>query len=90
MFALNAQGNPTNTILYEQANVPNVDLEWTTYRFPDTINAENGFYIALSHPLRLEIGIDGGTDPQYPFEYTVNWVSEDYGSGEFMLMETLV
>lgn len=89
VFALNAQGNPTNTILFEQANVPNTDLEWTIFIFPDTISVENGFYIALSHPLRLEIGIDGGTDPQYPFEYTVNWVSEDYGSNEFLLMEDL-
>jgi len=89
VFALNAQGNPTNTILFEQANVPNVDLQWSTFIFPETITVDNGFYIALSHPLRLEIGIDGGTDPQYPFEYNANWVSEDYGSNEFILMEDL-
>ncbi len=89
VFALNAEGNPTNTILYEQANVPNVDLEWTAFTFPDTITVENGFFIALSHSLRLEIGIDGGTDPKYPFTYGVNWVSENYGSNEFMLMEDL-
>lgn len=89
VFALNAEGNPTNTLLYEQANVPNVDLEWTVYTFPDTITVENGFYIALSYSERLEIGIDGGTDPQYPFTYGVNWVSENYGSNEFMLMEDL-
>lgn len=89
VFALNAQGNPTNTILFEQANVPNVDLEWSTFTFPETITVEDGFYIAVSHPERLEIGIDAGTDPEFPFEYNVNWVSEDYGSNEFMLMENL-
>ncbi|MBZ0243657.1 MAG: T9SS type A sorting domain-containing protein, partial [Bacteroidales bacterium] len=85
----NAQGNPTNTILFEQANVPNVDLEWSTFIFPEPITVDDGFYIAISHPERLEIGIDAGTDPEYPFEHTVNWVSEDYGSNVFMLMEDL-
>ncbi len=89
VFALNAQGNPTNTILFEQANVPNVDLTWSTFIFPETITVENGFYIAISHAERLEIGIDAGTNPEFPFENNVNWVSEDYGSGEFLLMEDL-
>lgn len=89
VFALNEEGNPTNTIIFEQANVPNVDLQWTSFTFPDTLIIENGFYMALSHPLRLEIGIDGGFDPDYPFEYNVNWVSEDYGSNQFLLMEDL-
>ncbi len=89
VFALNGQGNPTNTILFEQADVPNVDLQWTTFRFPDTIVAENGFYMALSHPQRLELGIDGGNDPEFPFETGVNWVSEDYGSNQFILIEDL-
>ena len=89
VFALNAQGNPTNTILFEQANVPNVDLEWTTFTFPDTLTIQNGFYISLSYSLRLELGIDGGTDPQYPYVNGVNWVSENYGSNEFLLMEDL-
>jgi hypothetical protein len=89
VFALNAQGHPSNNILFEQANVPNVDLQWTTFRFPDTIVAANGFYMALSHPLRLELGIDGGNDPEYPFETGVNWVSEDYASNQFLLIEDL-
>lgn len=89
VFELNAQGNPSNTILFEQEDVPNVDLQWTTFRFPDTIIAENGFYMALSHPQRLELGIDGGNDPAYPFEPGVNWVSEDYNSNQFLLMEDL-
>lgn len=89
VFALNGQGNPTNTIIFEQSNVPNIDLQWTSFTFPDTITTENGFYIALSHPLRLELGIDGGTNPEYPFETGVNWVSEDYGSNQFLLMEEL-
>jgi hypothetical protein len=89
VFALDVQGNPTNTIIFEQNNVPNVDLQWTSFRFPNTITTENGFNIALSHPLRLEIGIDAGTHPEFPFETGVNWVSEDYGSNQFQLMEDL-
>jgi hypothetical protein len=89
VFALNDQGNPTSTIIFEQSNVPNIDLQWTSFRFPDTIVSENGFYMALSHTQRLELGIDGGNDPEYPFETGVNWVSEDYGSNVFLLMEDL-
>lgn len=89
VFALNAQGNPTNTIIFEQANIPNVDLQWSTFTFPDTLTIQNGFYIAISHPQRLEIGIDAGADPEYPFENNVNWVSEDYTTNDFLLMENL-
>lgn len=89
VFALNEAGNPTNTIIYEQADVPNVDLQWTTFTFPDTITAENGFYIALSYAGRLEIGIDSGLDPEYPYVNNVNWVSEDYTTNVFLLMEDL-
>lgn len=89
VFALNEAGNPTNTVLYEQANIPNKDLQWTTFTFPDTIIAPTGFYMALSSPIRLELGIDSGLDPDYPHQDNVNWVSEDYGSNEFLLLEEL-
>jgi hypothetical protein len=89
VFALNEAGNPTNTILFEQANVPNKDLQWTSFSFPDTIIADGGFYIALSHGGRLELGIDSGLDPAYPFQSNVNWVSESYGSNEFLLLENV-
>lgn len=88
VFALDAMGNPTNTILYERGNVPNTDDQWSTYTFPDTITVENGFYMALSYNGRLEIGIDAG-GPEWPYVNNVNWVSEDYGTGEFLLMEEL-
>lgn len=87
VFALDNNGNPTNTVIYETGNVPNIDLEWSSFTFPDTIIVESGFYIAVSYNGRLELGIDGGQDPKFPFVYGVNWASEDYGTGEFVLME---
>lgn len=89
VFALNSEGNPTNNIIFEQGNVPNKDLQWTTFTFPDTITAEGGFYIALSSAGRLELGIDAGLDPAYPHEFNVNWVSENYSTNEFLLLEDL-
>lgn len=89
VFALDNSGNPTNTILFEQENVPNVDDQWTSFTFPDTITTENGFMIALSYAGRLELGIDAGLDPEYPYVNNVNWVSEDYTTGAFVLMEDL-
>lgn len=89
VFALNQQGNPTNTILFEEANAPTVDDQWSTYRFPTTISAEYGFMVAISYPGRVEIGIDAGQNPEYPFMEGVNWVSEDYTSGQFSTLESL-
>lgn len=87
VFALDASGNPTNTTLYEQSNVPNVDDEWTIFTFPYTIEAENGFMIAVSYPGRIEIGIDSGIDPEYPFMPDANWVSENYSTNIFTRLE---
>ncbi|MDD4748043.1 MAG: carboxypeptidase-like regulatory domain-containing protein [Salinivirgaceae bacterium] len=89
VFALDNNGLPTNTIIYELAKVPNVDDQWTRYIFPDTITVQNGFYIAISYKGRVEIGIDAGADPQYPYVNNVNYVSENYLAGDFIMMEEI-
>lgn len=89
VFDLDNNGMPTNSILFEKAYVPSVDDQWSTFRFPEVINAENGFMIAISYHGRVEIGIDAGQNPDYPFMEGVNWVSEDYTSGQFMPLENL-
>ncbi len=89
VFALDEFGTPTNNIIYKKNNVPNTDDQWTTFTFPYTIVAENGFMIAISYDGRCEIGIDAGLEADYPFEYGANWVSENYLDDPFWLLEDL-
>lgn len=89
VFALDANGNPTNTVLFNQNNVPSVDDQWSSFVFPETIVVENGFMIAISYEGRVEIGIDAGLDDNYPYENGVNWVNENYLTDPFYLLEDL-
>ena len=78
VFALNAQGMPTNTLIFNEQNVMSTKLEWNTFVFPEPIEAPNGFCIALSHPNNfLSLGI---TDPDenYPFVKNTQFYSPDF------------
>ncbi|HOG19592.1 MAG TPA: carboxypeptidase regulatory-like domain-containing protein, partial [Salinivirgaceae bacterium] len=89
VFALDANGNPTNNVIFKQNNVPNTDDQWSSFVFPETIVVENGFMIAISYEGRVEIGIDAGLDANYPYVNGVNYLCENYLTDPFLLLEDL-
>ena len=87
VFDLDAEGEPTSTILYSQTNVPNKDMEWSSFEFPEPINAPNGYMLALSYEGHVGLGLDTGEGPDYPFTEKTNCFSEDYTTGKFTYTE---
>lgn len=87
VFDLDTEGEPTSTILYSQTNVPNKDMEWSSFEFPEPINAPNGYMLALSYEGHVGLGLDTGEGPDYPFTEKTNCFSEDYTTGKFTYTE---
>ena len=87
VFDLDSEGEPTSTVLYSKMNVPNTDLQWTTFEFEAPIDAPNGYMLALSYEGHVGLGLDNGEGPDYPFESHVNCYSEDYTTGKFVYTE---
>ncbi len=87
VFDLDAQGEPTSTLLYSKMNVPNKDMEWTTFEFPEAIDAPNGYMLALSYEGHVGLGLDNGEGPDYPFTLHTNCYAEDYTTGKFTYTE---
>lgn len=88
VFDLNPEGEPTSKILYSKMNVPNTDMQWTTFDFETPVDAPNGYMLALSYEGHVGLGLDNGEGPDYPFESRVNCYSEDYTTGGFIYTET--
>jgi hypothetical protein len=88
LFALNTSGAPTNTILYSQMAVANVDNQWNTLTLPTPIDAPNGFYLAISYAGFVGIGT---TTPntEWPLVPNTQCFSMDYTAGSFSYVETL-
>ncbi len=89
VFELDANGMPTNNIIFHKRNIPNQDDQWSHYFFEEPIIAENGFMLALAYnqAASLELGIDDGTDPNYPLLPNTNFISENYTTGVFIPLE---
>ena len=88
VFALNENGEPTTEILYSKENVPNTDWKWCTHTFETPVEAPNGFLVALTSDLPLDIAIDSGNDKEYPFIDNTNY-SGNYKMGIFAPLEAL-
>ncbi|WP_084546970.1 carboxypeptidase regulatory-like domain-containing protein [Barnesiella viscericola] len=87
VFDLDAEGNPTSTLLFSQMNVPNKDMGWTTFDFPEPIDAPNGYMLAISYEGHVGLGLDNGEGPDYPFTEQTNCYAEDYTTGQFTYTE---
>lgn len=87
VFDLNADGEPTSRLLYSKMNVPNKDLEWTSFDFPEPVNAPNGYMLALSYEGHVGLGLDTGEGAEYPFVGRTNCYAEDYTTGNFVYTE---
>lgn len=84
---LDKNGKPTSKVLYSAMDVPNTPMEWCNHVLPDAVDAPNGFMIALSVAGYLSIGIDTGTDAEYPFVTNTHCFSIDYTTGEYDYIE---
>ena len=83
VFDLDENGNPTNRILYNMDNVPNVDNQWSTHTIPGGVSAPNGFMLAVSYNSgSVSLLYDQATD-EYPFVPNVNFVSSNYETDAF-------
>lgn len=87
VFDLNSEGEPTSEILYSKMNVPNTDMQWTTFEFETPVDAPNGYMLALSYEGHVGLGLDNGEGPDHPFEPHTNCYSEDYTTGRFIYTE---
>ena len=84
IFDLDAKGNPTNKILYKNTYVPVTDGQWNTYTLPASVDAPNGYFVAISYDGFIGIGLDGGGDTtKYPFAKNTNCFASDYTTGTF-------
>ncbi|WP_418671255.1 T9SS type A sorting domain-containing protein [Barnesiella intestinihominis] len=62
-------------------------MEWSSFEFPEPINAPNGYMLALSYEGHVGLGLDTGEGPDYPFTEKTNCFSEDYTTGKFTYTE---
>lgn len=87
VFDLDVNGEPTSKLLYSESNVPNKDMEWTTFEFSSPVDAPNGYMLALSFEGHVGLGLDDGQGPEYPFTPHTNCYAEDYTTGKFTYTE---
>ncbi len=87
IFALN-NGQPTNTILFQQMGVANVDNQWNTLTLPTPIDAPNGFYVAVSYAGFIALGTCDPTT-EWPLVPQTQCYSMNYTTGNFSYVESL-
>lgn len=88
IFNLDENGNPTDSLLYQNTYVPATDGKWNSYTLPAPVDAPNGYYMALSYDGYLLVGIDGAGDSErYPFVEGVNCFTPDYTTGQYLYLE---
>ena len=87
LLALDQDGEPTNTVLYECADVPSRDMEWSSHHLPEPVNAPNGFMVAVSYNSgSLSLAIDDGLE-DYSFNSKTCYIGSLL-SGEFSTFES--
>ncbi len=88
IMGLTASGAPDqNNILYQQMDVPNIDMQWNHHTLANPIEAANGFYIGLNYAGFLSLGMDDGIGEPYEFIPGTQWVSFDWTNGEWGTLE---
>ena len=84
VLALNADGKPSNTVLYSANNVTGTSQQWSTHQFPVPVEAPNGFFIAVGQATteNIGIGVSNHTN-QYPFMAQANFYFSDIQTGNY-------
>ena len=90
IFSLNNEGSPSKNILFSQTMVPTTVMEWNEFVFPTPVQAPNGFYVALSRPVGMFLGI-GSTEPneEWPYQSNTHYSCSDYAVFDFMVVSPL-
>jgi len=79
IFDLDANGMPTNNIIYSELMVETTVMEWCEHVFTIPVIAPNGFYMALSRPLGSYLSL-GYSHPtlEWPFQPNTHFYCLDY------------
>jgi hypothetical protein len=89
VFALNENGEPDRTqVLFSQENVPNNNMEWNTFVFPEPLSASNGFMIGVSAPGFLALAVDNGVGDPWAFKPNTQYGSSNVNSIDFFPLES--
>ena len=84
IFGLKADGTPDESnILFQEMGITSTLLEWNTLELPESVLAEEGFYVALSCDGFLALAIDDGAGEPYVAESATHYYSSDYTGGEW-------
>lgn len=87
VFALDANGEPTNNIIYEKTGIDNVDNRWSSYELPEPLCIKGGALIAIRYNGYLSLRADGGTSIGLPFTRNVHVINNDYTSSPFEYLD---
>ena len=87
IFALNSEGNPTNTILYEQKGIANTDNTWCRYELPQPLVVKGGALVAFRYNGFLSMLADAGVNDGLEFEPNVHVMNTDYANAAFEYLD---
>ncbi|MDE7376809.1 MAG: choice-of-anchor J domain-containing protein, partial [Muribaculaceae bacterium] len=83
IYDLDAEGNPTGTLLYSERAVRNIDDQWIEYELPASVEAPRGCFVSINYPGFHAIGLDDNLR-EYPMPERAYAFSVDFASGDFM------
>lgn len=83
VFGLTETGTPASEDLLYTAEVSNIDGEWNTYEFPETIQAPGGFFVGVAYSGFAGLGTDDGLGDPYVYSPNTHFYTSDYTSGNW-------
>ncbi|HHE38799.1 MAG TPA: T9SS type A sorting domain-containing protein [Candidatus Cloacimonetes bacterium] len=80
IFGLDGNGDPDQEdVLYESGLVPSTDNEWSSFDFPVSIEAPNGFLVGINTPNQYtSIGYDDGVGAPWEFQENTQMMITDW------------
>lgn len=80
---LDAEGNPTDRVLYSNTYVPMTDDTWSEFTLPTPVDCPNGYMMGVAYSGFISLSIDNGED----FVPGVNCYCSDYTSGQWAYLD---
>ncbi|GAB6981998.1 carboxypeptidase regulatory-like domain-containing protein [Prevotella dentasini] len=87
VFALDAEGNPTSNIIYEQKDIANTDNQWCRYELPQPLIVRGGALVAFRYNGFLSMLADAGVNGGLDFEPNVHVINSDYQNAPFEYLD---
>ncbi|PKP54145.1 MAG: hypothetical protein CVT92_01040 [Bacteroidetes bacterium HGW-Bacteroidetes-1] len=88
VFGLLATGTPNSNDLLFNSVVTNVDGQWNTFSFPESIIAPNGFFMGVAYDGFVGLGTDDGIGEPYVYQPNTHFYSGNYTAGAWTAWET--